>query len=280
MLNPTDRVYQDALRQIFHQGVRDENYNLCKPGLEMSFDLASVFSYVTINQVPWGNVTAEALKFVKGHHSPAKPRDRGAFLDRLFSGAENRWGMRTSWFEWAHPYGGHKDQVLDALVSLKQGMVKPIVLVTWNPSFYQRLPKAYSNLIVELVPEPLTVAQRMAYNGNQMFNVGEPSHALSCHVIQTKEDLFNDTPFNLAFYGLILSMLAAESNMAVGKLHYRINTATLDRVYEKRGRERIAASVQSQFVPKVTVGKNKGKHYRVAKTDSTDVAFNAEAIRA
>lgn len=217
------KTYLDLLRQCRDRGVRQKNRTgvdtLMVPGGMMQFDLSHGFPILTTKRVAFRSVVAELLGFIRGYTSAAQFRELGTGIWDANANKNEQWlknsnrlgtddlGRIYGW-QWRHWQA--YDHVVSALLEIDQlaGAIKKIkenpedrrnIVTAWNPGELHRMALPPCHLLYQ-------------------FLVGQLDRQLHMTMYMRSCDMFLGVPFNIASYGLLLSLVAQVTGYAPGTL--------------------------------------------------------------
>lgn len=238
--------YLSILRTIMYCGVDREGRNGKTRALfavQFRHDMQTGFPLLTTKKVWFKGVVAELLWFLSGSRNlhrlahmlkvPAEKMiwhknatdfansERAQFngdVGRIYGQQWRNWGNTGN----EHTSGGI-DQIRDLINRLKKDPTDRRLIVTaWNPSDLEFMCLPSCHILFQLFGDPET-------------------HRLSLHMVQRSCDMFLGVPWNIASYGLLLSMIAQTTGMIAHELIITFNDAHIyhghfDQVKEQLGR--------------------------------------------
>ena len=215
-----DSLYQDILRRIMSEGVREKNartgHEVCAvPGMHFSIDVEKDgFPILTLRKIPIKMFIAEQIWFVSGARKPADfLRDFTKIWDAFTNPADTvtvAYGYR-----WRKHFG--RDQ-LGALLKLlkKDPTSRHGVIVTWDPASDGLGGTKRAN-----VPCPYT------------FTVNIIGGRLHLHNMVRSNDMVLGFPADVAGFALLQCILAQKLGVGVGVYSHSISNAHVyDNQYE------------------------------------------------
>ena len=230
MINQSETVYLDALREILERGEdRPDRTGVGTKsifGLQLRFDLSQGFPAVTTKKLAWKACVSELLWFVEGSGDENRLKeilhgDRYSEKKTIWSdnAQAEYWVKRrlqrhpgdrgrvygVQWRRWRKPLVRinkvvlqNHDQLLELVDGLKSDPYsRRHIISAWNPG----------ELDMMALPPCHMMAQFYVNNGR-----------LSCQMYQRSADMFLGIPFNIASYALFTHMLAQVCNLEVGDL--------------------------------------------------------------
>ena len=215
-----DALYQDMLRRIALEGVREKNARTghevsAVPGMHFSIDIEKDgFPLLTLRKIPVKMFVAEQIWFVSGARKPADfLRDFTKIWDAFTNPGDTvtvAYGYR-----WRKHFG--RDQ-LGKLVELlkKDPTSRHAVIVTWDPASDGLGGTKRAN-----VPCPYT------------FTVNIIGGRLHLHNMVRSNDMVLGFPADVAGFALLQTMLAQKLGVGVGVYSHSISNAHMyDNQYE------------------------------------------------
>ena len=226
-MNTLDKKYLNSLRNIISNGERKSNRTgidtIAVAGTMIQHDMFEGFPILTTKKLSFKNIASELEFFIKGLNSKRWLQERGNHIwDNWANSRKVPYGtddvtrklMREEddlgeiygrqWRDFHDPnldgYSGvmHVDQLKGIVDTLKNNPNdRRMICCAWNPLALDRM---------ALVPCH-TLWQVTVINGK-----------LNLLWYQRSCDSFIGIPYNLASYGLLLHLLAKESNLKEGKL--------------------------------------------------------------
>ncbi len=211
-MNTFDTLYQDMLRRIVKDGVREVNRRTnhevaAIPGLHFSIDIEREgFPLLTLRKIPIKMFVAEQIWFVSGARKPADfLRDYTKIWDVFTNPADVvtvAYGYR-----WRKHFG--RDQLGLLMKHLKDDPTsRHGVVVTWDPSS-----DGLGGTIKKNVPCPFT------------FVVNIIGGRLNLHNIVRSNDMVLGFPSDVAGFALLQCMLAQKLGVVPGVYSHSISNA-------------------------------------------------------
>lgn len=207
-----DALYQDMLRRIVKEGVREKNARTghevaAVPGLHFSIDIErDGFPLLTLRKIPVKMFVAEQIWFVSGARKPADfLRDFTKIWDAFTNPADTvtvAYGYR-----WRKHFG--RDQ-LGKLVELlkKDPTSRHAVIVTWDPA-----------------SDGLGGAKRANVPCPYTFTVNIIGGRLHLHNMVRSNDMVLGFPADVAGFALLQCMLAQKLGVVPGVYSHSISNA-------------------------------------------------------
>jgi len=207
-----DSLYQDMLRRIMSEGVREKNartgHEVCAvPGLHFSIDIEKDgFPLLTLRKIPIKMFVAEQIWFVSGARKPADfLRQFTKIWDSFTNPADTvtvAYGYR-----WRKHFG--RDQ-LGKLIELlkKDSSSRHGVIVTWDPA-----------------SDGLGGARRANVPCPYTFTVNIIGGRLHLHNMVRSNDMVLGFPADVAGFALLQCMLAQKLGVGVGVYSHSISNA-------------------------------------------------------
>ena len=221
------RNYLNLLEEVLANGTQQANRTgidaISIPGAMIKFDLKDGFPAVTTKKLFFGAVVGELLGFIRGYDNAADFRALGCNVwdananDPGLPHAPNRWLTNPNrkgeddlgriygkqWTDWQYLvpcYDENNDLVANSHESINQLKVaietiekdptnRRIIVNAWRPDEFDQMALPQCHLLFQ-------------------FLVNVESKELSLCWYQRSNDLFLGSPFNIASYALLLSMVA------------------------------------------------------------------------
>jgi thymidylate synthase len=251
MMNPSETVYLDALREILDQGEdRPDRTGVGTKsifGLQMRFDLAEGFPAITTKKLAWKACVSELLWFIEGSGDENRLKeilhgDRYSEKKTIWSdnAQAEYWVKRrlqrhpgdlgrvygVQWRRWRKPLIRinkvvlqNHDQLLELIDGIKTDPYsRRHIISAWNPG----------ELDMMALPPCHMMAQFYVNNGK-----------LSCQMYQRSADMFLGIPFNIASYALFTHMLAQVCNLEAGELIICVGDAHIYQNHIEQVREQL-----------------------------------------
>ncbi len=169
----------------------------------LDYNLNAYFPLITTKKVYLKGVIAELLWFLNGDTNIKYLNDNGVHIWDKWADENGDLGpiYGKQWRDWN---GDHIDQIQNAINLIKNDPYsRRIIVSAWNPS---QIPDM-------ALPPCHTLFQ---------FYVREESYGryLDCQIYQRSADVFLGLPFNIASYSLLTMMMAQQTNLKPGMLHW------------------------------------------------------------
>jgi thymidylate synthase len=196
------RQYLDFLAHIRSTGVRKSDRTgtgtLSVFGYQMRFDLGAGFPLLTTKKLHVRSIIHELLWFLKGDTNVKYLRDHGVTIWDEWADADGNLGpvYGKQWRSWPTPSGASIDQLSGVVEQLKV-----------NPDSRRLLVSAWN--VTELKDMALLPC-------HVLFQFYVANGRLSCQLYQRSADALLGVPFNIASYGFLTHMVAAQCDLAVG----------------------------------------------------------------
>lgn len=198
-----DYQYETLLAEVLEKGViksdRTGTGTRSVFARQLRYDLGTAFPMITTKKVFLKGVVAELIWFLKGSTNISYLVENGVHIWDEWADDNGELGpvYGAQWRSW-HSDGQSYDQIAQLLQSLQQDPDSRRHLVSaWNVGQLSQMALAPCHAFF----------QCYVANGR-----------LSLQVYQRSCDLFLGVPFNLASYGILTHMLAAQSGLKVGEL--------------------------------------------------------------
>ena len=278
MYNMGMKQYLELMREILNKGHEKSDRTGVGTkslfGAQMRFDLREGFPLVTTKKVHLKSIIYELLWFLKGETNTKWLKDNGVTIWDEWADENGNLGpiYGKQWRKWEAPVRvintigtnhieiNEIDQVKRIIDGLKNNPDSRRHLVTaWNPGELTFMRLAPCHCLFQMWTCEMTLYERLnVWNKRNNRTVTEikdieilkgamktaniPERYLSCHFYMRSNDVFLGTPFNIASYALLVSMIAQCSNMEPYELIYSVGDAHiylnhLDQVKEQLTRE-------------------------------------------
>jgi len=210
-----EKAYLNALKNIMENGIDRTGRNgdtRALFALQIRHDFKSGFPALTSKKLAFKAVKSELLWFLEGSNDDNRLKELNDSDKTIWTAnAESAyWKPKATfpgdlgriygvqWRAWKKPDGGVVDQIAHVIDKIKNDPNDRRLIVTaWNPG--------------EIEDMALPPCHMMF----QFFVAGDN---LSLHMVQRSCDMFLGVPFNIASYGLLLSMVA----QVTGKVPYEL----------------------------------------------------------
>ena len=196
------RQYLDLLNRTLQEGVKKEDRTgtgtLSIFGHQMRFNLADGFPVLTTKKLHLKSIIYELLWFLKGDTNINYLTDNGVRIWNEWADANGELGhvYGYQWRSWPDYNGGHIDQIIEVVNTLKQNPdSRRIIVSAWNVGDLKNmnLPPCHA-----------------------FFQFYVADRKLSLQLYQRSADIFLGVPFNIASYALLLLMMAQVSELKPG----------------------------------------------------------------
>jgi len=258
-----DALYQDLLRRIVKDGVREIN-NRTKhevaavPGMHFSHDVEKDgFPLLTLRKIPVRMFVAEQVWFISGARKPADfLRDYTKIWDAFTNPADTvtvAYGYR-----WRKHFG--RDQLGQLVKHLKADPTsRHGVVITWDPSA-----DGLGGTVRKNVPCPYS------------FTVNIIGGRLNMHNIVRSNDMVLGFPSDVAGFALLMTILAQKLNVKPGVYSHSISNAHIydnqyDAVKEMLKRKNTHKPIRLSL-PKYSYDKAEKKDKKLVETIAKNLA--------
>lgn len=241
-MNSLDQQYQDLLSDIITNGKKKEDRTgtgtVSVFGRQIRHKMSEGFPLLTTKKMAIKSIMTELKWFLKGDTNIKYLQDNGCKIwdgDYIKSGRTDGelgpiYGKQwRNWTKGIHEY----DQIASLLEELKTNPDSRRLMVNaWNVGelYLMTLPPCHYGF--QLYTRELNLDERIDYyNGNSdplnrssdyfhehMDIYGVPKRSISLSWNQRSVDTFLGLPFNIASYGMLLSLIAKEVNMVPEEL--------------------------------------------------------------
>lgn len=235
------KQYHDLVQHILDNGTRKENRTgvdtISTFGYYFEHDLRDGFPLLTTKNISWKNIVVEMLWFLSGQQDISILKRHGckfwdAWADsngKVPSAYGNFWrrfpvhGVRDSS---DHTIDGdeccaYNDQIKWVLSELRKNpMSRRMVVSAWAPgnAQFSKLPPCHSIFMLNVQNEegPIPAVAVFDAQGNQVPQHGLMEKRLCLHLTQRSADCLLGIPYNIASYGLLLSLFSRFSGIEPG----------------------------------------------------------------
>ena len=194
--------YLDLIRRVLAEGVLKEDRTgtgtISVFGHQMRFNLEDGFPLVTTKKLHLKSIIYELLWFLKGCTNVKYLQDNGVRIWNEWAKEDGELGpiYGYQWRSWPDYSGGHIDQVLQVIESIKN-----------NPDSRRHIVSAWNvGQIDEMQLPPCHI----------LFQFYVANGRLSCQLYQRSADIFLGVPFNIASYALLTMMVAQVCGLKPG----------------------------------------------------------------
>ena len=230
-MNRLDIQYQNLLRDIIDNGTEKEDRTgtgtISVFGRQIRHNMQDGFPLLTTKKMAIKSIMTELKWFLKGDTNIKYLQDNGC---KIWDGDYNKSGRTDGelgpiygrqWRNW-----NGIDQILNLVNSLKKNPDSRRLMVNaWNVSELHEMTLPPCHYGFQVYTRELNLDERVDYLNKTTLNkssdwleeqldqMGIPNRALSLSWNQRSVDTFLGLPFNIASYGMLLSLLAKEVNM-------------------------------------------------------------------
>lgn len=194
--------YLDLIRRVLAEGVLKEDRTgtgtISVFGHQMRFNLEDGFPLITTKKLHLKSIIYELLWFLKGSTNVKYLQDNGVRIWNEWAKEDGELGpiYGYQWRSWPDYSGGHIDQVLQVIESIKN-----------NPDSRRHIVSAWNvGQIDEMQLPPCHI----------LFQFYVANGRLSCQLYQRSADIFLGVPFNIASYALLTMMVAQVCGLKPG----------------------------------------------------------------
>ncbi len=232
-MNAFDKIYQDMLRNILENGVREKNERTgmetsAVPGLHFSIDLEKDgFPFLTLRKIPIKMWVAEQVWFVSGARKPADFLRNYTKIWDIFTNPGDVVTVAYG-YRWRKHFG--RDQLGELITLLeKDPSSRHGVVVTWDPASDGLFGVQKKN-----VPCPYT------------FTVNIIGGRLNLHNIVRSNDVVLGLPADVAGFALLQMMLAQRLGVKPGVYSHSISNAHIYSNHYEGAKEMLAREVMHE----------------------------------
>ena len=203
--------YLDLLDKVLQEGVVKEDRTGTGTksifGYQMRFDLSKGFPLVTTKKTHLKSIIHELLWFLKGDTNVKYLQDNGVRIWNEWANEKGDLGpiYGYQWRSWPAANGTHIDQISQVMDSLKN-----------NPDSRRHIVSAWNVSEIENMALPPC---------HILFQFYVADGKLSCQLYQRSADVFLGVPFNIASYGILMTMMAQELNLELGDFVHTLGDA-------------------------------------------------------
>jgi thymidylate synthase len=168
-------------------------------GYQMRFDLQEGFPLITTKKLHLKSIIHELLWFLQGSGNIKYLQDNGVSIWNEWADENGDLGpvYGTQWRNWPTPDGGHIDQIIKVLNSIKSNPdSRRLIVSAWNVAEVDQMALPPCHLLFQ-------------------FYVADGK--LSCQMYQRSADMFLGVPFNIASYALLTMMFAQVCGLEPGE---------------------------------------------------------------
>ncbi len=176
-------------------------------GYQMRFDLAEGFPLLTTKKLHLRSIIHELLWFLKGETNIRYLHENKVTIWDEWARADGELGpiYGYQWRHWPTDDGGHVDQILHVVESIKK-----------NPDSRRHIVSAWN--VGELHKMALPPC-------HLLFQFYVAGGRLSCQMYQRSCDIFIGVPFNIASYALLTLMMARVTGLEPGEFVHTLGDA-------------------------------------------------------
>ncbi len=211
-MNAFDKIYQDMLRNILDNGVREKNERTgmetaAVPGLSFSIDLErDGFPFLTLRKIPIKMWVAEQVWFASGARKPADFLRNYTKIWDIFTNPGDVVTVAYG-YRWRKHFG--RDQLGELIKHLEEEpSSRHGVVITWDPAS-----DGLTGIKKKNVPCPFT------------FTVNIMNGRLNLHNIVRSNDVVLGLPADVAGFALLQMMLAQRLGVKPGVYSHSISNA-------------------------------------------------------
>jgi thymidylate synthase len=197
-----DTQYEDLLRHVLETGTQKADRTGTGTrsvfGHQLRYDLRTGFPLITTKRVHFRSVAYELLWFLRGESNVGWLQAQGVSIWDEWAGPDGELGpvYGVQWRSWPTPDGRHIDQISALLDQLRSNPdSRRLIVSAWNVG---------------------EIANMALPPCHAFFQFYVADGRLSCQLYQRSADLFLGVPFNIASYGLLTHMVAAQVGLDVG----------------------------------------------------------------
>jgi len=235
-MNTLDKQYQDLLQYILEYGVSKEDRTgtgtISTFGRQIRHNLNDGFPLLTTKKMAIKSIMTELKWFLKGRTDIQYLRDNGCKIwDGDFEKAGKEDGTLgpiygKQWRDW-----NGNDQIKNLIEQLKTNPDSRRLMVSaWNVGELEDMTLPPCHYGFQVYTRMLNLDERIDYLNKttlsksrdwyheQLNALGIPERTISLSWNQRSVDTFLGLPFNIASYGMLLSLIAEEVNMIPGAL--------------------------------------------------------------
>lgn len=243
------KPYLDLLRHVLDHGERRGDRTgtgtISVFGTQSRYDLRDGFPAVTVKKLQWRSVVLETLWFLSGSTRVA---DLGCGIWDAWTRPDGTIGSGYGhqWRHWGAPHAadgrpqGGVDQVAELLETLRRDPTsRRMVVSAWNVADVPEmaLPPCHTFWQVYASFECQECRGRAACATCGGTGTQDTPQALDLHLYCRSQDLAVGTPFNLASYALVLTLLAREMGLVPRYLVHSVGDAHVYANHEAGVRE-------------------------------------------
>jgi thymidylate synthase len=272
MRNKLDEDYRGLLAEILYNGVEKKDRTgtgtLSRFGHQIRHNMQDGFPLLTTKKMAIKSIMTELKWFLKGDTNIKYLQDNGC---KIWDGDYNKSGRTDGelgpiygrqWRNW-----NGIDQILNLVNSLKKNPDSRRLMVNaWNVSELHEMTLPPCHYGFQVYTRELNLDERIDYLNKTTLNkssdwleeqldqMGVPTRGLSLSWNQRSVDTFLGLPFNIASYGMLLSLLAKEVNMVPQMLIGNLGDVHLYKNHLEQAKEQISREPKPHL-PKLKLGK-------------------------
>jgi thymidylate synthase len=185
-------------------------------GHQMRFDLSEGFPLLTTKKLHVRSIIHELLWFLRGETNTRYLNDNGVTIWNEWADADGELGpvYGKQWRSWTSPDGGSVDQISEVIDAIRHNPdSRRLIVSAWNVADVQQMALPPCHLLFQ-------------------FYVAEGR--LSCQLYQRSADVFLGVPFNIASYGLLVSMMAQVTGLKPGDFVHTLGFEHFSPIVELR----------------------------------------------
>ncbi len=207
-------------------------------GYQMRFNLAEGFPVLTTKKLHLRSIIYELLWFLRGDTNIKYLRDNGVTIWDEWADENGNLGnvYGYQWRSWPTPNGGHIDQILQLIESLKH-----------NPDSRRHIVSAWNVADVDNMALPPC---------HTMFQFYVADGKLSCQLYQRSADLFLGVPFNIASYALLTMMVAQVCGYELGEFIHTLGDVHIYSNHFEQVEEQLKRSAKPLPLMKINPARN------------------------
>ena len=288
-MNNLDKQYQNLLQDILDNGIQKEDRTgtgtISIFGRQIRHKMSEGFPLLTTKKMPFKTIVTELLWFLRGDTNIKYLHDNNCHIwdgDYIKSGRTDgelgpiygkQWRkvIEMGWHKEGETGIRYIDQIANLIRDLK---INPdsrrLMISAWNVGELDQMALPPCHYGFQVYTRELSLEERRPLVSQEMFNqiyngggpetlshseinqFNIPTRAISLMWNQRSVDTFLGLPFNIASYGLLLTILAKEVNMVpdqlignLGDTHLYLNH--IEQAKEQIGREPFELPTLNQF---------------------------------
>jgi thymidylate synthase len=268
------KQYHELMQRVLNEGVKKEDRTgtgtLSVFGHQMRFNLAEGFPLVTTKKCHTKSIIHELLWFLQGDSNIKYLKDNGVSIWNEWADENGNLGpvYGVQWRSWKTHDGRTIDQIKNLVEMIKKNPDSRRMMVNaYNVGELDTmvLPPCHYGFQVytrELSEDERNEIRDMQYFKNRLHQSLKgsdtkidweniPTRAISLMWNQRSVDTFLGLPFNIASYGLLLTMIADEVNMVPDELIGNLGDTHLYLNHIEQAKEQIGR--EPYDLPKVSV---------------------------